>query len=138
MMPLPHWMRRALYTTAVMNVLASVTFMPSATALRALTGFPQTSEPLYPSTAGLFVLLFGIGYLSCAVTGRADRLFIALAAVGKLSFFALVVHLWLAGALPLRVPVLGSADLVFSILFFIWLSSTRTSVAAAPRWQAQR
>ena len=125
MIPLPRWMRRALYATALMNVLASLAFMPSATSLREMTGFPPDSHPLYMSTAGLFVLLFGLGYLWCAVTGRADRLFIALAALGKLSFVALLMRLWSAGLVPARLAVLGSADLVFAVLFFIWLRGAR-------------
>jgi len=131
MIPLPQWMRRALYITAVMNILASAAFIPGATALRAVVGFPQASHPLYLSTAGIFVLLFGLGYLWTAMMGRADRMFITLAAVGKLSFFLLLARLWSAGALPLRAPLLGSADLIFSMLFFAWLFGSRADTGAA-------
>jgi hypothetical protein len=122
---LPAWMRGTLWVTAVMNIAAAAAFTPAAGALRAAAGFPEDGHPLYLVTAGMFVLLFGFGYLWTALTGRAERLFIALAAVGKLGFFALLVWLWAAGQLPLRAPVLGSADLVFAMLFFAWLGQPR-------------
>jgi hypothetical protein len=120
---LPTWMRRALFATAVMNMLAAGAFIPAAASLRAAAGFPEGGHPLYLVTAGMFVLLFGLGYLWAAVAGRPERLFIALAAVGKLSFFGLLVWFWATGALPVRAPVLGAADLVFGLLFLAWLFS---------------
>jgi hypothetical protein len=67
------------------------------------------------------VALFGFGYLWTAIAGRADRLFIALAAAGKTAFVLLLVALWTGGTLPLRAPLVGSADLVFALLFVRWL-----------------
>ena len=119
--PLPGWMRGALYATAVMNVVASVGFMPPGRALRALAGFPEPDHPLYLVTTGVFVLLFGVGYLWTAIAGRAERLFITLAAAGKLAFVATVSWLWIAGALPARAPLAASGDLVFAVLFLVWL-----------------
>lgn len=118
---LPTWMRRTLFATAVMNISVAAGFVPAAASLRAAAGLPAEGHPLYLLTAGQFILLFGVGYLWTAVTGRAERLFITLAAIGKLSFFALVVWLWAAGGLPIRAPALAAADLVFAILFFTWL-----------------
>jgi hypothetical protein len=114
-------MRTALYATGVMNVLAAGAFLPPAGAVRAVAGFPEGDHPLYLATVAMFVLLFGLGYLSAAVTGRADRLFLGVAAVGKLSFVALVASFWLAGALPPLAAALASADLPFGALFLGWL-----------------
>lgn len=121
MTALPPWMRRTLFVTAVANGVAAAAFVPSARALRALAGFPEGEHPLYLTTAGMFVLLFGLAYLAAAVRGRADRVFIAIAAAGKLTFVALLVWFWGIGMLPARAPLLGSADLVFGILFLVWL-----------------
>src|SRR5712672_1500742 len=63
MEPLPSWMRRALFATAGMNILAALGFLPGATAVRALAGLPQDGQPLYLLTVALFVGLFGLGYL---------------------------------------------------------------------------
>ncbi len=124
-MTAPTWLRSAMLATAAMNALASVMFLPSSHALRALAGLPDGAPPVYLATIVMFVLVFGVGYLWVAVTGRADRLFVALAAVGKLSFVTLLVCFWAHGALPLRAPLVGSADLVFALLFAKWLYAGR-------------
>src|SRR5919197_1021065 len=123
MIPLPTWMRGTLYATAVMNILASAAFIPAAGSLRALAGLPEVGHPLYLVTVGMFVLTFGLAYLWAAVTGHAERLFIAVAATGKLSVFGLLVWFWVSGTLPVRAPVLGTGDLIFGILFVAWLFS---------------
>lgn len=122
MIPLPTWMRRALFATAAMNILAAAAFIPAAETLRAVAGLPEPGHPLYLVTVGMFVLTFGLAYLWAAVQGHAERLFIAVAAVGKLSFFGLLVGFWAVGALPARVPALGTGDLIFGMLFLAWLS----------------
>ena len=133
MTTLPTWMRRALFATAGMNIVGAALFAPPARAraLRAVAGFPPGEHPLYLATVTMFVLLFGLGYLWAAAAGRADRLFITVAAFGKLSFFALLVWFWAVGALPVRAPLVGTGDLVFGILFVVWLYGTRAEVPAA-------
>jgi hypothetical protein len=121
MIPLPPWMRTALYATAGMNVVAAGMFLPRAKPIRDLIGLPPFGHPLYATTVAMFILLFGLAYLWTAIAGRSDRVFIALAAAGKLSFFSILVCFSAMGLLPWRAPVLGSADLFFSILFSIWL-----------------
>lgn len=121
MTTLPSWMRTALFATAAMNLLAGLAFLPPASGLRALAGMPPGEHPLYLSTVALFVLLFGFGYLWVAVANRPERLFIALAAIGKLGFFALLVAFWAAGSLPVTAPLSGVGDLVFGLLFVKWL-----------------
>jgi len=118
---LPTWMRRALLTTAVMNVLGAGLFLPSAGALRALAGVPAGEHAVYLLTIAMFVLLFGLGYLYCGITGRADPLFIAISAAGKLSFVAILVFSWLSGAVSLRAPLSAVGDLVFGLMFLTWL-----------------
>ncbi len=130
MIQLPTWMRRALLATAVMNVLGAGSFLPSAGAVRALAGLPDGAHPLYLATIAMFVLLFGLGYLWSGVTGYADRLFIAISAIGKISFFILLSGFWAVGQLSPRAPLLGSADLFFGVLFLIWLSRSGSAVAA--------
>jgi hypothetical protein len=123
-------MRRTLLTTAVMNVFAAAAFLPSARALRALAEMPEDAHPFYLATISMLVLLFGLGYLWAGVTGRADRLFIAVSAAGKLSFFALLVGFWSVGQLSVRAPLLGTGDLIFGVLFLIWLFGSRPATAA--------
>lgn len=121
MIPLPIWMRVALFATAVMNLAGAAVFVPAARGLREFGGLPDAGHPLYISTVGLFIFTFGSAYLYAAVTARADRLFIAVAAAGKLSFFALLVGLWVSGDLTGWIPLAGTGDLVFGTVFLIWL-----------------
>src|SRR5688572_26694985 len=103
-------MRRALFATAAMNVVGAAAFLPGARSLRSLAGFPEDGHPFYLMTIAALVLVFGLGYLWAAVTNRADRLFIGVAAVGKLTFFALLVWFSATGALPLRAALAGTGD----------------------------
>jgi hypothetical protein len=123
-MILPSWMRRALFATAGMNILGAAIFFPASHALRAIAGLPE-GHPLYLATVCMFVLAFGLAYLSAAMAGRADRLFITLAAAGKLSFFSLLVWFWIAGELSVLAPLVGVGDLFFGVLFVMWLRETR-------------
>jgi hypothetical protein len=121
---LPKWARPALLATALVNFVAAAGFLPPAHALRAAAGLPDDGHPLYLLTVSLFVGLFGFAYLRWSQTGRVDRLFLAIAAIGKLSFFSLVLGFWIAGALPFRAPLAGAWDLVFGIMFLMWLRRT--------------
>ena len=86
-------------------------------------GLPAGENPVYLATVALFVGLFGVGYLWSGATGRGEPIFIGIAAAGKISFVALLVGFWLAGALPARAPVAASPDLAFGVLFLRWLRS---------------
>jgi hypothetical protein len=121
-MALPGWMVVALYATGAMNLGAAAAFSPPAHALRALAGFPDDGHPLYRAVVAALVLLFGLAYLAAARAGRADRLFIALAAAGKLAFVTIVVAYWAAGSVPAAAALLATADLPFAALFVVWLS----------------
>jgi hypothetical protein len=118
---LPKWATPALYATAFVNFFAAAGFLPPAHALRAAAGLPDDGHPLYFMTISLFVMLFALAYLRWGMTRRADRLFLGIAAAGKLCFFSLLLGLWLSGALPARAPLAGAWDLVFGIFFLIWM-----------------
>jgi len=121
---LPNWMRNALLATAVMNLTAGLAFLPPAQPLRALAGMPD-GEPVYLTTVALFVLLFGAGYAYCGLMRRDERLFLALSAIGKISFVSIVTFYWLAGRLPFQAVMTASGDLVFGALFAGWLLTSR-------------
>lgn len=119
---IPTWLRRALLATAVMNALGALAFTPWGAPIRDLAALPAGTHPLYLLIIGIFVGLFGVGYLWTGLTGRADPLFIAIAAAGKLSFFGLLAAFWIAGELSVRAPLSAVGDLVFGSLFVVWLA----------------
>jgi hypothetical protein len=114
-------MRNALYATAAMNLFAGIGFLPPAAGIRALAGMPPGEHPVYLTTVALFVLTFALGYFWVAAANRPERLFITLAAIGKLGFFLIVLGCWLSGSLPAIAALAASADLVFAAIFFAWL-----------------
>ena len=121
---LPRWMTTALLATAVMNLTAGLAFLPPAQPLRALVGMPD-GEPVYLATVALFVLLFAAGYAYVGFTGRDERLFLTLSAIGKISFVTIVTFYWLAARLPFQAVVTASGDLLFGALFVAWLLTSR-------------
>ena len=126
-------MRGALFATAAMNLGGALAFTPYGGAVRALAGLPDGAPPVYLATIGVFILTFGVAYLWTAVSGRADPLFIAVAASGKLAFFVVLTWYWARGQLPGRAPLAGSGDLLFGLLFLAWLVQVRAGVRARTR-----
>jgi hypothetical protein len=124
---LPGWLRGALFGTAAMNVLVGLMFASGSETLLAAAGFPAAGHPFYSLTVGLFIVLFGVGYLCAALADRPERLFIVWTGAGKIAFVVLVTLLFLAGQLPFRAPLLASADLAFGAAFVGWFLSTRGS-----------
>ena len=122
---LPIWMRNALLATGVMNLSAGMAFLPPAQPLRTLAGMPD-GEPVYLATVALFVMLFGVGYVWVGLARRDERLFLTLAAIGKISFVAIVTSYWLAGRLPFQAVITASGDLVFGAMFAWWLFTSRS------------
>jgi hypothetical protein len=105
-----------------MNLVGALTFTPWGRPIRALGELPE-APAVYLWIIATFVLLFGVAYLVMGLTGRGERLLIAIAAVGKLAFFALLAAFWLAGALTIKAPLAAVGDLVFGALFVTWLLS---------------
>lgn len=128
-MPIPRWMRTAMYATAALNAVGAIIFLPGMSALRAITGLPDSNEPLYMVMTGMFIFIFGLAYLAVAVTARADRLLVALSALGKLSFAAILTGFALSGSLPCRTPFIAVPDVVFAVIFIVWL---RQSASVRP------
>ncbi|WP_460982969.1 hypothetical protein [Spirosoma fluminis] len=124
-MSLPNWMRISLWITAGVNLVGAILFIPSFPLGRQLMDLPSTSHSLYLWIIAEFIFIFGVAYAYCAFSGQAPRLLMGVGAAGKLAFFATLVGFWLSGELPLKVPVLGSADLILGSLFLWWLRQTQ-------------
>lgn len=118
------WFRIALFATASMNLGGAFLFAPISNFARELFGFPE-AHPLYLWILTVWIFAFGACYLWLAVTQSRERLFIVIAAIGKLSFAALLVIFWLAGDLTFPTALSGTGDLVFGILFVLWLIKNR-------------
>jgi hypothetical protein len=117
--------RRSLLATGFLNLFGAVLMAPPAIALRALAGLPEPAHPLHGWILSLWVLFFGVGYLRLSVSTAQERYFVAIGAAGKASFSLVVATCALAGDLPARAALAGSADLAFAAIFAYWLYATR-------------
>jgi hypothetical protein len=105
------FMRRVLLLSAGFNLLAGLLFAFPNFPTGRLAGLPSDVSGLCRATVFLFVVLFG--------------------AIGKASFFALVLLFWSAGALPGRSVWAGSGDAVLAGVFALWLYTGRHDVTVA-------
>jgi hypothetical protein len=79
------------------------------------------AHPLYLWILSIWIFGFGACYLSMAITQRHDRTFIAIGAVGKLSFFGLMAVYALMGEISGMAIGAAVGDLVFAMIFVYWL-----------------
>jgi hypothetical protein len=114
------WFRITLFATAAMNILGAAGFVPANRPIREAFGLPD-APPFYLWVFAVWIFGFGICYLWMALKQSRERLFIVIGAIGKLSFFSLMLIFAIAGEFPLRAPLAVVGDLIFGILFLIWL-----------------
>lgn len=120
MNPLQKWMRWTLFATTFYNALGVLLFIPLLSFGRTLIGIPG-AHPFYLWLVTMWIGSFGILYLWLGVTGRSDRAFLIIAAIGKSSFFGLMFAYWLVGDFPVIAPVVALGDLICALLFTYWL-----------------
>ena len=117
---LAHWLFGA---AAAFNALVGLSLLflrPRIAPLLHLDPITGTNRVLLYLTAG-FILLFGYSYGLVASDPVRYRPFIPLAVIGKLVAFAVVTASWLTGQAFWTLPALASGDLVFAVLFALFL-----------------
>ena len=112
--------RKALAATAVMNVAGSIAFTPAGAGLRASLGIPP-AHPIWGLMVGSFILFMGLGYAALAISGKPERIFLAVAAGGKAAFAAIMISMGIAGEIPAAAAASGLPDLVFAAIFARWV-----------------
>ena len=124
MKPLEKWMRWTLLATAVYNIFGVLLFIPLLSVGRRIIGLPSP-HPFYLWLITIWIASFGVLYVWLGVTGRSERAFLIIAAIGKFAFWSLMFIFWLAGDFPSVAPLVASGDLIFALLFARWLLKTR-------------
>lgn len=116
--------RGVLLASFFYNMVGALVFFPTITIGRRLVGFPEA--PLfYLSLVTIWIGSFGVLYLWLARTGRDERGFLIIAAIGKFAFWTLTVVFWLIGEFPVITPIVALGDLIGAITFTWWLLRTR-------------
>ncbi len=113
--------RRALWCSVAFNLMGALMFLFPEGPLGRLVGMPVPVPPLYNSTVALFIVLFGVAYAWLARSPVIDRASVAFGAIGKASFFFLVLSFWISGAAPGLMVLAASGDLMFAAFFARWL-----------------
>ena len=119
-------MRVVLLATGALNMFGAALFVPALTGLRESNGFPGAAHPLYLWVIASWIFLFGVCYLWQGITGRDERLFLAIGAAGKAAFVAILFAYWQAGEVPLNTALSSLPDLAFAVLFSVWLWQSRS------------
>lgn len=127
-MKIEKWFKISLITTFFMNIVGALTFIPSFRALREFGGLPEAGNAFYSLILALWIFFFGIFYLRLAFAKTPERFFVAIGALGKSSFAVLLAVLAVIGELPLRAAFAGIPDLIIAVIFFAWLSQTRSEI----------
>jgi hypothetical protein len=124
------WWSIMFYIAAVFNILAAVWSLltPENTALLMYGSKTALDNPAASinSTAFLvFVIIFGIGYAMVAKDTSKNRGIVWLGIIGKLYVFSAWGFYCKAGLVTPTAFIGTSGDLIFSILFIIFLYKTR-------------
>lgn len=121
---LDRWLTRSLYLTVAFNAMGVVVLaLPQV--FYPILGLPVPNHPVYQAVTVLFVALLGLGYFMQARAEKRDRTFLTIAALGKAGFFGIFLVSWLAGLVPWSAPLVTVGDLLFAIVFAVWLWETR-------------
>lgn len=118
-------LRMSLWVCFPLNLGAAYVLARPGAWLGQQLGLPAAADPLYGALAAYLVGFFGCVCAWLALQPRPTQPLLAVAALGKLGLFAVVLGLWLlAGASP-RLVAVGAVDLGFAALWLWWLSQAR-------------
>lgn len=118
--------RTLFFSAACFNVLAGLPFLVAMRPMAELMGLQitPTSTLFIQITMGL-VVIFGWAYWMIGRDPVRYRPYIVLGVILKILVVSVIYSHWLAGNIPWPLPVLASGDIVYALLFWRYLSSTR-------------
>lgn len=127
--PIPRLFRYCLVITALFNLFGSISFAPPVYYQMAdILGLPKDTIPFGLWVISSWILIFGIGYAWLAIHPKPEHLFVAVAAACKVAIAIFFFIFWSTGELPLVALLTGCGDLLFAVVFIVWLFQTRQKV----------
>ena len=120
---LPKWLRWILLASTVYNAFGVLVFMPLLSIGRRLIGIPD-APGFYLWLVTIWIGSFGVLYCWLGLTGRPDRAFFIIAAIGKFAFWSLTIVYWWFNGFPAIAPFVASGDLIGAVAFTWWLATT--------------
>ena len=107
-----------------MNIFGGFAFSPWGRFLQKWGGFPDAPD-LYLWAVASFIFGMGMVYGWMTIKNIPNRLVIAFACYGKITFSIILAHASFTGVTPVMVGLSGIPDFILGVLFGIWLISTR-------------
>ncbi len=124
-MPASSYTRFMFGTAALFNFGAAALFLPGLGLAAALSLQPQAGQGLFDQVALLAIFIFGVGYWMVAGNPQAHRGIVKLGLAAKLGVIAIAwVHVLFVGDANVRLALLVSGDLLYSLLFIQHLRRT--------------
>ncbi|MBD2465237.1 hypothetical protein H6G89_29950 [Oscillatoria sp. FACHB-1407] len=123
--PIAPWFRYCLLLTAIFNVFGAISFAPPVYYSTADSfGLPTNVSPFSLWVIASWILIFGLGYAWLFINRTPENLFIAAAAACKFTIALFFFIFYFTGDLPLISFLVGCCDLLFSVMFIVWLLQT--------------
>lgn len=119
-----HFFRTVLLLGSAFNLFGALVFLFPDT-IGAFAHLPPAGSIFYSWLLAMFVGLFGLVYGWLAFQPRISRSLIGLSAIGKVCVFGISLCCWLLGAISTAGLGPSIIDLLFSFVFFWWLSRNR-------------
>jgi hypothetical protein len=109
--------RALFFVAAAFNALVVIGLLIPDSPAWALLGAAPPEQPIFLHLFLVMAAVFGAAYfwIGWDITGKAPLILVA--ALGKLSVFAVVIAHYVAGSVTLALPLLASGDLIFAVLF---------------------
>ncbi|WP_130931557.1 hypothetical protein [Pseudomonas sp. Sample_24] len=122
---------RTLFSTAAgFNILAGLPLLVATQPVSQLMGLQTTpTADLFIQVSMIVVLVFGWAYWKISRDPVRYRPFIVLGIILKILVVAVIGSHWLVGNVAWPLPTLVASDIVFALLFWRYLSSTRSAQA---------
>ena len=119
----PMQTRSLFYSAAIFN-WAAVLLLTPWLGLPRLLGLEAAGNGIYDHIALLAIAGFGFGYWMAGRAPSRHRGLILLGALLKLGVVTIIFGHTLLGNSPINMAVLVSGDVVYAVLFFIYLKSS--------------
>ncbi len=110
---------------AAFNFAVAAIMLTGPMSLAASTGQGPSADQFYLQTSGVMIAVFGLGYAMAARDPIRNRPIIWLGLIGKAAMPILSGLYVRAGLMPLSTFYVSLGDLVFVILFALFLARTR-------------
>ena len=113
--------------SALFNWTAVLLFLPALGIGRAIGIDPVPTGTILEEVGLLAIILFGVGYWMAASAPDAHRGILKLGLAGKLGVVAIVGMHFVSSTANLIWMLVVSGDLLFAVLFILYLRATRTT-----------